>query len=165
MKQLFLFLFILSINLQLSAQNKVIKTYENGNTYIEGQTTESVYSENDEFYIDEAKKATDTQLKVGDNAPLKDGKWTFYYENGSIQTIAFYNKGKRTGSWVSYHSNKQISSTENYITGEAVYYLANGKKFQEGKISTLGLKHGKWQFWDKEGNKTEKNYINGLEIK
>lgn len=162
MKQLFIFLLLVSTTFQLSAQNKVIKTYENGTIYIEGQTKEGIYSENDEFYVE---KATDVQFNIGDNTPLKDGKWTFFYENGNIQSVTFFNEGKRTGVWVSYHSNKKISSKEDYNTGEAVYFLANGKKFQEGKITKLGLKDGTWNFWDENGNVIEKKYNNGLEIK
>lgn len=160
MKKLLLFLILAVITLKLSAQKTITKTYENGAIYIEGQIIEEQYNLNDEFYIDES---TDIQLNIGNIAPLKDGKWVTYYENGDIQSICFFDKGKRIGVWISYHSNKQISSKENYDTGEAVYFLVNGKKFQEGKITRLGLKDGEWKFWDEEENEYKKTFKNGSE--
>lgn len=161
MKQIHILIFFFALAIQLSAQNKVIKTYENGTTYIEGNTVEGIYNENDEYI----NGVSDSPIQLGEKVLLKDGKWTFYYENGNIQAVTYFEKGKRTGTWKSYHTNKQVSSEENYDTGEAVYYLSNGKKFQEGKITKLGLKHGKWKFWDEKGNLIEKTYNNGLEVK
>lgn len=161
MKHLYILLFFITLVIQLSAQNKVIKTYENGATYIEGNTVEGIYSENNEYHND----VTDSPIQLGDKVSLKDGKWTFYYENGKVQAVTYFDKGKRAGVWMSYHANKQISSEENYDTGEAVYYLSNGKKFKEGKITKLGLKHGIWKFWNEEGSVIEKTYNNGLEVK
>lgn len=56
-------------------------------------------------------------------------KATFYYDNGKVNQIGYFKEGKPHGEWISYD--------------------ANGKKLSQGKYQ-VGVKTGKWFFWDGE---------------
>ncbi len=75
-----------------------------------------------------------TYEKVDDNLI----KATFYYDNGEVNQIGFFKNEKPHGEWISYDTN--------------------GKKLSKGNYE-LGIKKGKWFFWD--GNElSEVSYSN-----
>ncbi|HWR94166.1 MAG TPA: hypothetical protein VN192_03085 [Flavobacterium sp.] len=59
----------------------------------------------------------------------KKVKATYFYENGQIQQVGFFENGKLEGNWVSYNEN--------------------GDKIAMGEY-TKGVKTGKWLFWTNE---------------
>ncbi len=65
-------------------------------------------------------------------------KATFYYDNGDINQIGFFKDGKPHGEWISYDTD--------------------GKKLSKGNYN-LGVKSGKWFFWD-GAELSEVNYNN-----
>lgn len=111
-----------------------------------------------------------------------DGKWTFWYENGEIQSIRYYNRGiedslwtwydeagniLRKGSyrnglihgrWETYHPNSQISEEGDYINnrkdGKWIFWYANGTKHSECYFKRDQV-DSLWISWHENGNKSE----------
>lgn len=65
-------------------------------------------------------------------------KATYFYENGQIQQVGFFENGKLEGTWMAYDENGAKTSTGDYNNG---------------------VKIGKWFFWN-ESNLTEVDYSN-----
>jgi len=65
-------------------------------------------------------------------------KATFYYEDGKVNQVGYFKDKKPHGKWISYD--------------------VEGKKLSKGNYE-LGVKTGKWFFWDGE-ELSEVNYSN-----
>jgi len=164
--------------LGVNAQKMVTETYPNGNKKAEGMLFGEVSSNTNESKEAMARRA------AGQN---KDGKWTYYYDNGTIQSEEMYDKGTMVGTWKTWNINGKLASEINFTTGKAVYfhangakqsegtmkpgmittgkwvgYFENGKKNYEGSYNEQGQKNGTWLWWDENGNATyEQKYENG----
>lgn len=118
-------------------------------TYSDGSKQKELYykiSGKNRELIKEIKYYENSQKKyIGhfkDDA--KDGKWTFWYEDGKIWSEGYFTKGLRTGESKVYHENGEI------------FFLG---KYQEGK------KHSKWIFYDDKGSlENEVIYDKGIII-
>jgi antitoxin component YwqK of YwqJK toxin-antitoxin module len=108
------------------------------------------------------KQPKEIQLQRSANG-YKDGKWTFWHENGKVSAEQYYNKGEMTGVWKSWTQDGAQGSEIDFNKGTAVYWYANGKKSSEGKI-IKGMQHdGAWTGWYENGNiNYEGNYKQGL---
>lgn len=102
--------------------------------------------------------------KVDPNAPkeiqarqsvniTKDGKWTNWFENGTVRSEEYYNKGIMTGNWKVWYDNGQIESDINFATGTASHYHKNGNKQSEGGIANGMVNTGKWTGYFENGKK------------
>jgi len=73
-------------------------------------------------------------LEIGERInDQKQGKWSTYYDSGTLESEGYYEKGKKTGKWTWYHDNGLICSKEKY----------KYDYFKKGK------------FWDREGNPSD----------
>ncbi len=63
---------------------------------------------------------------------------TFYHDNGEINQVGYFKRGKPHGEWVSYD--------------------LDGNKLSEGNYD-MGIKTGKWSFWNDKAL-SEVNYDN-----
>ena len=65
---------------------------------------------------------------------IKDGKWTFWYNNGTREQGEFID-GKREGVWIEKYYHGQLRSriryTNNVAFGKITYYYMNGQKEEE----------------------------------
>ena len=91
---------------------------------------------------------------------IRTGEWKYYHENGKLDEIGSYSKG-RTGEWKAYHENGQLSSLGNYSGDvkydEWKYYYKNGhltllktpnticSDCQESKMPTYWAQNGNTQ--------------------
>lgn len=95
----------------------------------------------------------------------EEGLFTWWFENGKINKKGYYENGVGTGEWVWYYENgnlKQVGS----IKGEANLgkwkdYYENGNPKNEGEFRN-GKMDGNWITWNSKGEKTIKEYKNGL---
>jgi antitoxin component YwqK of YwqJK toxin-antitoxin module len=76
----------------------------------------------------------------------KEGKWTFWYENGKVKEEGEFEKGKKSGEWT--------------------IYDCEGKRIVKGTYNN-DAKTGKWIFFNSEGNVCEEleykdNLKNGI---
>lgn len=159
----------------LNGETKAISNYENGNLsgyYVEYHPNEKMKSQG--WYKDN----------------LRVGEWRDYYIDGKLYAINNYHKGNFHGDQEFYGVSGSLTSITSYKYGEAVtdkYYNKAGEAFQvinyevkenkyvlstnhfNGKLQSTssyinGVKHGPYEYYDFEGNKTIKgNYLNGSE--
>ena len=85
---------------------------------------------------------------------LKNGKWTWWYENGDIYSKGSFRAGLMSGQWEFYYSNGKIMSVGHYRNGDGTNEDKNG-------IPIHG-RQSKWAFWHKNGFKSdEQTWKNG----
>ncbi len=90
-------------------------------------------------------------------APIvKQGKYSYYFENGNLSSEANYNKDIYEGSYKGYHENGNLRSEYSYenqkIEGSYKVYHENGKKAIEGKVEN-GLFEGTVTYYYDNGKK------------
>jgi antitoxin component YwqK of YwqJK toxin-antitoxin module len=130
--------------------------YKNGSKKSEGVT----------IMLNKAKAVSKTDSKQvqreKEKNMIRDGKWTFWFENGAISAEEYYEKGTPTGTWLSFYVNGQQSSSIDFTTGKATYYHDNGQKFEEGTITNTMQREGRWTGWYQNGKLNyEGDYTNG----
>ena len=74
---------------------------------------------------------------------LKNGKWTWWNEDGGIDSTGNFRKGLFYGQWKFYHSNGQLKARGSYRNGD-------GTNRDEYGLTAHG-RHGKWTFWYENG--------------
>jgi antitoxin component YwqK of YwqJK toxin-antitoxin module len=150
MKKIFLtvpaFLFCLALN----AQTAYNETWPNGQKKAEGTI------------IGEAPKANESKDQQAQrlSTTIRDGKWTTWYENGTVHSQEQYNKGKMTGVWSMFYDNGQKESEIDFNSGKAVYFHKNGSKHSEGGIAEGMIQTGKWTGYFENGNKNYEGSYN-----
>lgn len=113
------------------------------------------------------------------------GKWTFWYENGNVSAIQFFNKGIEDstwtwwnedgsvnkmgsfkngmyhGKWTHYYPDGKLSAEENYVNSRphygATYWHENGNISAKGEYNR-GLRDGLWTYWYESGTKSEEGW-------
>jgi antitoxin component YwqK of YwqJK toxin-antitoxin module len=61
---------------------------------------------------------------------FRDGRWRYWYEDGTLWVDGFYKKGAQSGP--------------------VKYFHPNGEKKSEGNYEN-GIRTGVWKFWDEKG--------------
>ena len=59
-----------------------------------------------------------------------DGKWKYWYEDGTLWVEGYFSEGVQSGPVIFYHPNGQKHSSGTY---------------------EKGIRTGKWKFWDEQG--------------
>lgn len=99
------------------------------------------YKENKK--IEHAQKWQDSDVeniekKLEGNYSKKNGKFTFYRENGQIEYECFYNNNLKHGKWLFYFPNSKLSKELMFeadsCKGRAIEYYDTGIKLYEGVI-------------------------------
>ena len=137
--------------LSVSAQNTYTENWPNGVKKVEGTT------------IGDAKAAT-TGSKEEQNRKManivKDGKWTTWFESGTVHSEEYYNQGTMVGAWRAVYENGQTESEIDFTAGHAVFYSKTGAKSSEGGISNGMIHTGKWTGYYENGNKNYEGSYN-----
>ncbi|MBN2172629.1 MAG: hypothetical protein JW731_00765 [Bacteroidales bacterium] len=89
-----------------------------------------------------------------DDSKLEMVKEILYYENGNKRMEGSYQNNERTGKWSYWYQDGTIWSEGVYKDGvenglKTVYH-ENGQKYYEGLLVD-GKRTGLWNFWDKNG--------------
>lgn len=69
---------------------------------------------------------------------LNQGKWTYYYQSGQIESEGYFKDDLPTGLWKWYHENGNLKEIGTFEKGN---------------------REGKWIFYDLDGNKIEEKYF------
>ena len=89
------------------------------------------------------------------DAPIKNGKWTYWHENGQKSGEVTYKDGRPNGKVTSWHENGQKSAEGTWKDGEKdgkwTWYNDDGQK--ESEETYKDGKRIEWTSWDKYGNK------------
>lgn len=129
------------------------------------------------FYDILGKKSKEGVYKSG----LQNGKWTYYYENGSkLAEGTFLNgeennkaaednlpKNGREGKWFNYYKNGNIQRESNWLKGNLegmIKTYFEGGKIHEEAYYKNGKLNGYYKLYSEEGKMIEEgNYINDLQ--
>ena len=88
---------------------------------------------------------------------LKNGKWTWWNEDGGTDSTGSFRKGLLNGRWEFYHGNGQLKAMGFYRNGD-------GTNRDEYDLTAHG-RHGKWTFWHENGlQATEITYKEGERV-
>lgn len=180
MKKIIFTLSAIALFLTANAQDKKVENWPNGNKKSEGVIIGTPV---------DASASKEVQQRQAVNA-VKDGKWSNWFEDGTLRSEEFYNKGSMIGNWKVWYNNGQLESDINFTTGTAVHFHKNGKKQSEGGIADgmvntgkwigyfengsknyegtytkEGKKDGVWTWYDEKGNATTQTYANGELVK
>lgn len=79
------------------------------------------------------------------SSAVKDGKWTYWFENGRLSSEEEYQKGKMSGNWRSFSPAGVKVFEVDFNSGKAVYYHDNGSVESEGLMLSGMLQHGAWK--------------------
>jgi antitoxin component YwqK of YwqJK toxin-antitoxin module len=142
MKKIFATLFASAFSIAMFAQQTAVEYWPNGTKKSEGVMLNA-----------QAVNATDSkavQAQKMQNA-AKDGKWSYWFENGQLSSEEHYSSGAMIGTWKSWYNNGQISSQIDFSNSNAAFYHANGQKESEGKMYSGMKKDGKWTGWYDNG--------------
>ena len=142
MKKILLTLSAMALLILANAQVKKTENWPNGNKKSEGSIIGNSV---------DASSPKETQARQAVNV-IKDGKWINWFENGTIRSEEYYNKGSMTGNWKVWYENGQIESDINFISGKSVHFHKNGKKQSEGGIADGMINIGKWKGYHENGN-------------
>jgi uncharacterized protein len=108
-------------------------------------------------YFPEGQIKTKGQLSKGQ----KEGKWTFYYQNGNIQYIEHYKNDTLEGTYREFYKNGEIKYKYNFenglVDGYYTYYRLNGNNGSEGWYKDDEAE-GQWLFYTPDGSIDDKNY-------
>lgn len=145
---------LLLLNATGQAQNNVsTEYYENGNKKSEGILIGAVSISPNDTKQEQAQKLSNV---------TKDGKWSYWYDNGKLNSEEYYKNGSGTAIWRSWYPDGQLNSEINFETSRATYWHANGNKQSEGTMLKGINKQGKWVAWHENATKNcEGNYKNG----
>lgn len=133
----------MALFLTANAQDKRVETWPNGNKKSEGIVIGNSV---------DASASKEVQARQSVNV-IKDGKWTNWFENGTVRSEESYNKGITTGIWKVWYENGQLESEINFTAGTAVHFYKNGNKHSEGGIAAGMVNTGKWTAYHENGNK------------
>jgi antitoxin component YwqK of YwqJK toxin-antitoxin module len=84
------------------------------------------------------------QMEGNYKESMRDGKWTYWHENGNLWSEGWFKKGKSDGKRTTYFDNGKIRYTGIYKddvrTGKWSFYDENGRLLQEVDYSAPGKK-------------------------
>lgn len=143
MKKILFTLSAIALFLTTNAQDKKVENWPNGNKKSEGVVIGNPV---------DVRASKEVQARQAANL-IKDGKWTNWFENGTVRSEEFYNKGSMIGTWKVWYDNGQLESDINFTTGKSAHFHKNGKKQSEGGIADGMVNTGKWTGYFENGNK------------
>jgi antitoxin component YwqK of YwqJK toxin-antitoxin module len=132
----------------------------NGLLYL--PNTEEPYSgENICIYLKNGQYHNLGNIKDG----LRDGQWTYWYENGQKAMEVNYGNNKTNGKLTFWHEDgyklAELMFKDDVLEGKVIAWYENGQKFGEGNYND-GKEDGKQISWYENGQlKFEKNYKDG----
>ena len=151
MKKIIFTFSAIALFLTANAQDKRTETWPNGNKKSEGIVIGKAIDPN-------ASKEVQSRQSVN---IIKDGKWTNWFENGTVRSEEFYSNGITVGTWKVWYDNGQLESEINFTTGKSAHFYKNGNKHSEGGIAVGMVNTGKWIGYHENGNKNfEGTYTN-----
>ena len=145
----------------INGTGEYLSYHDNGILQVRGEYLNRERSGNWTWYYNNGKLQTIEYYKNGN----QDSAFESYYINGQIRIKGTYSMGKQVGLWEHWYQDGKQEQFENRINGKmdgkAKYWHRNGKLYASGTYK-LSIKDGLWQYWDEEGNlEKEEKYING----
>lgn len=160
----FLFVFVIALSETLLAQDTLVTYFDKDWNEISNKDVAVYYRKafedsNKTWIVNDYYKSKKIQMTGSFKSKkfkLRQGKFTYYYENGIQSSCGSFVNDLREGNWNYWHENGKLKSEGNYINnnreGEWISYHDNGAKKSEG-IYNQDLAEGIWNFWNETGKK------------
>jgi len=105
--------------------------------------------------VNQLKYYEDKESKGYLNAENKRiGLWTFYYENGELNSKGEYIDSIMVGPWEYYYKNGVLSAKGEFMDNERnglwEYYYNNGQLHSKGRYID-GIQSGLWEYYYSDG--------------
>ena len=94
---------------------------------------------------------------------LRDGKWSYYHENGEISSEGAISGGQKDGYWKLYHEDGTFKGESILKDGDGPYkeYYDNGNIKIRGQLRD-GKNEGKWLYYKPDGTlEGEADFVDG----
>ena len=143
MKKIIFTFSAIALFLAANAQDKKTELWPNGNKKSEGVIIGNALDVTADKAVQQRQAANAT----------RDGKWSYWFENGTLRSEEFYDKGTMIGNWKVWYDNGILESDLNFTTGKVAHFHKNGKKHSEGSINKGGIPTGNWIGYHDNGNK------------
>lgn len=121
----------------ISTNLDVFKEKKNDYTYYD----ESNYNEKTKLEHPQKWKDSDVENienRLDGNYSKKNGKFTFYRENGNVEYECFYYNNLKQGKWLFYFTNSKLSKEllfeSDSCKGKSIEYYDTGMKLYEGTV-------------------------------
>ncbi len=131
------------------------------------------YSENNDVWVVRDYYISDTIQMDGlfiykYSTKVKNGHFTYYYENGQKKSEGIYVKNKQNNKWIYWHENGQKKSEGAYKKGKKDsmwnYWYESGQK-KAGGVFSKDRKESEWNYWYEIGKlKSTEIFKHGLII-
>lgn len=140
-----------------------IEKYDNGNTKteliahpgVDGDTYEY-----NEYYVDGSVKLNGEYNEYG----RKSGGWYSYYDNGQLESYAFFSNGTYHGNWWWYDRDGSVLAKVTYKHGKKhgdwAQYTHDGQLICERHFKR-GKAHGVWKVYEGDMLVVQEEYKNG----
>jgi antitoxin component YwqK of YwqJK toxin-antitoxin module len=106
-------------------------------------------------YVYEADKPKETGKIINNK---KEGIWTMYYRNGTVESKGSYSNGEKKGDWHEYHDNGTLKEAGAYLHDKRVstwntYYDDGITLYETGSYGSYnaGGKNGVWTTFHRNG--------------
>ena len=140
-----------------------------GLLYFAVSFSQIIEDENGIYYDDNKKLYNGTYIEFYDNGNkkieinivdgYKDGETFLYFQDGTLNEIRAYKKGKMDGTWTTYSNEGKKTAIANYTDnkkdGAWTIWDENGTKRYEMEY-TNGERSGTWNMWDENGELVSK---------
>jgi antitoxin component YwqK of YwqJK toxin-antitoxin module len=87
---------------------------------------------------------------------IKSGSFIYYHENGNISSAGNYYEDKKTGAWKNYYQSGVLNNEGDFVDGHGDgiwrYYYDTTQTLMGTGSYTLSKKSGLWKFYYKSGN-------------
>lgn len=95
----------------------------------------------------------------------KEGEVKIYFESGVLAAEGQVQKGRRIGTWKHFYDSGKLLAQGDYEDGLKdgfwQFFYSTGSLKSEGKYK-LDLKQGPWKEWDRKGEVSMFNYLDGV---
>lgn len=164
--KLFSIFFTMSIMLYCTPNRLKVEYYENGRKKNEGQMINGKKNGKWKFWYEDGTIMAIESYKNG----ILDGLSEFFYENGQLKDSASYNMGKVIGQVKAWHENGQLNSIVTYddkgkMNGLTWIWQENGILLQEGCFKNDQM-DGEWKdyYYSSGRIRMKHHYINGKQV-
>lgn len=92
---------------------------------------------------------------------IKQGLFSYYYENGQLESTGYYKKDKKIDKWTYWHENGQLKCEgyfkDGYSSNNWKYWNSKGEKLAEGAFVN-DKKDGNWVYFTSTGSISKEEF-------
>jgi antitoxin component YwqK of YwqJK toxin-antitoxin module len=130
--------------------------YKNGSLQAKGKFKKNFKIDTWEYFFESGKIKTIENFKVIENTQVKEGLFTYFYENGNKNEVSAFKDNKREGTYTFYYENGNLKQKGNCVndlfTGLTENYEEKkGMLESKGNLDLKGLRTGEWTFYYDDG--------------